>query len=136
MKIGIHNLNDLLAAARQFISAIGSHKVIAFRGEMGAGKTTFIKALCAELGSTDGTSSPTFSLVNEYDIRDGKKIFHFDFYRLNKESEALDMGCEEYFYSGNYCFIEWSEKIPSLLPPDCLHVQINVIGASRTIEIS
>ena len=135
MKIEIQSLSDLPLAARQFISAIGTHKVIAFSGEMGAGKTTFIKALCAELGSKDGTSSPTFSLVNEYDIREGQKIFHFDFYRLNKESEALDMGCEEYFYSGNYCFIEWPEKIPSLLPPDCLHVQINVIGTSRLIEI-
>jgi tRNA threonylcarbamoyladenosine biosynthesis protein TsaE len=133
MKFLIQEISKIDIAAKEFLSAIGSSKVIAFSGEMGAGKTTFIKALCKELGVTDATSSPTFSLVNEYQNGKGQKIYHFDFYRLRKETEALDMGCEEYFYSGNFCFIEWPEKIPSLLPQDCLHVQINIIDTSREV---
>ena len=136
MKIDIQGLSELPQAARQFISAIGTHKVIAFSGEMGAGKTTFIKAVCAALGVRDVATSPTFSLVNEYESEQGKKIYHFDFYRLNTESEALDMGCEEYFYSGNYCFIEWPEKIPSLLPSDCLQLHITVNGTQREFSIA
>ena len=133
MKILIQDISKIDVAAKEFLSAIKMHKVIAFTGEMGAGKTTFIKALCKQLGVKDTTSSPTFSLVNEYQNTTGQKIYHFDFYRLRQESEALDMGCEEYFYSGNFCFVEWPEKIPSLLPIDCLHIQINVVDTLREI---
>lgn len=134
MTINIHSLADINASAAQFLDAIGDKKVIAFSGEMGAGKTTFIKAVCKTLGVLDVTSSPTFSLVNEYRSAVGERIYHFDFYRINKESEALDMGCEEYFYSGNYCFIEWPEKITSLLPDATLHVEIRIKGDSREIH--
>lgn len=136
MKITILNLADLPKAAHQFLGAMSEHKVIAFSGEMGAGKTTFIKALCAAMGISDVASSPTFSLVNEYQNEVGKKVYHFDFYRLQKESEALDMGVEEYFYSGNYCFIEWPEKIPTLLPADCLQVKITVNDGVRELNLS
>ncbi len=134
MTILIHSLADINASAAQFLDAIGDKKVIAFSGEMGAGKTTFIKAVCKALGVLDVASSPTFSLVNEYLNPAGERIYHFDFYRINKESEALDMGCEEYFYSGNYCFIEWPEKIASLLPDATLHVEIRIKGDSREIH--
>ena len=133
MKILIQDISKIDVAAKEFLSAIKTHKIIAFTGEMGAGKTTFIKALCKQLGVKDTTSSPTFSLVNEYQNTTGQKIYHFDFYRLRQESEALDMGCEEYFYSGNFCFVEWPEKIPSLLPIDCLYVKINVLDTLREI---
>jgi tRNA threonylcarbamoyladenosine biosynthesis protein TsaE len=99
-------------------------KVLLFNGEMGVGKTTFIKALAKQLGVSDETSSPTFSLVNEYEINSKEKVYHFDVYRLNSEEEALDMGIEEYLYSGNWCFIEWAEKIPNLIP--IKHSEINL----------
>ena len=99
-------------------------KVILFNGEMGVGKTTLIKQLCKNLGVQEATSSPTFSLVNEYQITNNQFVYHFDVYRLKTESEALDMGIEEYFYSGNWCFIEWSEKIPNLIPDE--HSKINI----------
>ncbi|WP_281224966.1 tRNA (adenosine(37)-N6)-threonylcarbamoyltransferase complex ATPase subunit type 1 TsaE [Flavobacterium aquiphilum] len=92
------------------------NKVILFTGEMGVGKTTLIKQLCKTLGVKDATSSPTFSLVNEYQTDNNQTIYHFDFYRLNKETEALDMGVDDYFYSGNWCFVEWPEKIENLIP--------------------
>ncbi|HLA56621.1 MAG TPA: tRNA (adenosine(37)-N6)-threonylcarbamoyltransferase complex ATPase subunit type 1 TsaE [Flavobacterium sp.] len=107
-------LDEIHIAAKELL-AQNPAKVILFNGEMGAGKTTFIKALSKELGVTDTTSSPTFSLVNEYQSNDGL-VYHFDVYRLKSETEALDMGIEEYLYSGNWCFIEWAEKIPNLLP--------------------
>lgn len=99
-------------------------KVILFNGEMGVGKTTLIKQLCKNLGVQEATSSPTFSLVNEYQITNNQFVYHFDVYRLKTESEALDMGIEEYLYSGNWCFIEWSEKIPNLIPDE--HSKINI----------
>ena len=92
------------------------NKVILFTGEMGVGKTTLIKQLCKTLGVKDATSSPTFSLVNEYHTDNNQTVYHFDFYRLNKETEALDMGVDDYFYSGNWCFVEWPEKIENLIP--------------------
>lgn len=99
-------------------------KVITFHAEMGVGKTTLIKALAEQLGVQDMTSSPTFSLVNEYETSDGEIVYHFDLYRLNSEEEAYDMGIDEYFYSGNWCFIEWPEKTPNLIPLD--HASIHI----------
>ncbi|MBK0368406.1 tRNA (adenosine(37)-N6)-threonylcarbamoyltransferase complex ATPase subunit type 1 TsaE [Flavobacterium agrisoli] len=116
----LDQINDV---ARQILEE-KLEKIILFKGEMGAGKTTLIKALCQNLGVTDATSSPTFSLVNEYQTADGELIYHFDFYRLKQETEALDMGVEDYFYSGNWCFIEWSEKIPNLIPE--MHTMITI----------
>ncbi|RZJ35051.1 MAG: tRNA (adenosine(37)-N6)-threonylcarbamoyltransferase complex ATPase subunit type 1 TsaE [Flavobacterium sp.] len=103
-------------SAAQKILASHPEKIILFNGEMGAGKTTLIKAICKALGVNDTTASPTFSLVNEYLANNGQTVYHFDVYRLRSETEALDMGIEEYLYSGNWCFIEWAEKISSLLP--------------------
>ncbi|MEY4963604.1 MAG: tRNA ((37)-N6)-threonylcarbamoyltransferase complex ATPase subunit type 1 TsaE [Bacteroidota bacterium] len=108
-------IEQLESVARQIITQ-QSNKVILFHGEMGVGKTTLIKQLCKELGVLDATSSPTFSLVNEYETTTNQIVYHFDFYRLKNEMEALDMGADDYFYSGNWCFIEWAEKIPNLIP--------------------
>ena len=109
------SLDEINIAAAEAL-AQNPEKVILFHGEMGAGKTTFIKALCHTLGVHNATASPTFSLVNEYLSDSGETLYHFDVYRLKQETEALDMGIEEYLYSGNYCFIEWAEKIPNLIP--------------------
>ncbi|MEY4011141.1 MAG: tRNA ((37)-N6)-threonylcarbamoyltransferase complex ATPase subunit type 1 TsaE [Bacteroidota bacterium] len=107
---------DQLESVAQQIIAQQPQKVILFHGEMGVGKTTLIKQLCKNLGVLEATSSPTFSLVNEYEIANNQIVYHFDFYRLKNEIEALDMGADDYFYSGNWCFIEWAEKIPNLIP--------------------
>ncbi|WP_374504751.1 tRNA (adenosine(37)-N6)-threonylcarbamoyltransferase complex ATPase subunit type 1 TsaE [Flavobacterium sp.] len=107
---------DKLELVAQQIIAQQPNKVILFNGEMGVGKTTLIKQLCKELGVLDATSSPTFSLVNEYETTANQIVYHFDFYRLKNEMEALDMGADDYFYSENWCFIEWAEKIPNLIP--------------------
>lgn len=107
---------DELESVTQQIIAQQPNKVILFNGEMGVGKTTLIKQLCKELGVLDATSSPTFSLVNEYETTANQIVYHFDFYRLKNEMEALDMGADDYFYSENWCFIEWAEKIPNLIP--------------------
>lgn len=111
----VFTIDELELVAQQII-AQQPNKVILFNGEMGVGKTTLIKQLCKELGVLDATSSPTFSLVNEYETTDNQIIYHFDFYRLKNEMEALDMGADDYFYSENWCFIEWAEKIPNLIP--------------------
>ena len=108
-------IEQLELVAQQIITQ-QPNKVILFHGEMGVGKTTLIKQLCKELGVLDATSSPTFSLVNEYETTTNQIVYHFDFYRLKNELEALDMGADDYFYSGNWCFIEWAEKIPNLIP--------------------
>lgn len=102
-------------------------KIILFNGQMGAGKTTFINQIAKQLGVKDATGSPTFSLVNEYQTTDNQVIYHFDFYRLKTENEALDMGVEDYLYSGNWCFIEWSEKIPNLIPENHSKIEISVL---------
>jgi len=115
---------EQLAAVAQQILDQNPNKVILFNGEMGVGKTTLIKQLCKTLGVQDATSSPTFSLVNEYQADNNQTVYHFDFYRLNKETEALDMGVDDYLYSGNWCFIEWSEKIANLIPLQ--HTVINI----------
>ncbi|PXY41251.1 tRNA (adenosine(37)-N6)-threonylcarbamoyltransferase complex ATPase subunit type 1 TsaE [Flavobacterium cheongpyeongense] len=111
----VFSLDQIQEVAEQII-AQNPKKIILFNGEMGVGKTTLIKQLCKTLGVGDATSSPTFSLVNEYHTSSNQIVYHFDFYRLNKETEALDMGVDDYLYSGNWCFIEWSEKIASLIP--------------------
>ena len=117
--------------AREFVKHFGDKKVFAFYGEMGAGKTTFIKALCQELHVIDGVSSPTFALVYEYHTPEEAVIYHFDFYRINNPSELFDLGYEDYFYSGNICFIEWPEKAEHLIPPDALKVHIDVLEDGR-----
>ena len=111
--------------ATQILSLQSNERVFLFYGDMGAGKTTLIKALCKHLATNDNVASPTFSIVNEYKTP-GDNIFHFDFYRLKTQTEALDMGFEEYLYSGNYCFIEWPEKIPDLLPVHYISIKITV----------
>ena len=124
MEIEIKDLEHIREAARQFISHIGNSRVFAFYGSMGAGKTTFIKAVCEELGVTDVVTSPTFAIVNEYTAADGGRIFHFDFYRIKKLEEVYDMGYEDYFYSDALCFIEWPELIDEVLPDDAVKVTI------------
>jgi len=123
MEIIIKDIESIGTAARQFVNEIGSHKVFAFYGTMGAGKTTFIKAVCEVLGVKDVITSPTFAIVNEYESDNGL-IFHFDFYRIKKLEEVYDMGYEDYFYSGSLCFIEWPELIEDLLPEDAVRVTI------------
>ena len=119
MEIKIESLNDIQQAARQFVEAMGENTVFALYGKMGAGKTTFVKALCEELGVTDVITSPTFAIVNEYrSDESGELIYHFDFYRIKKLSEVYDMGYEDYFFSGALCFIEWPELVEELLPGD------------------
>ena len=124
MEIKIQHIEEIREAARQFINYIGEHRVFAFYGEMGAGKTTFIKAVCEELGVEDVITSPTFAIVNEYTVPNGQCIYHFDFYRIKKLEEVYDMGFEDYFYSGALCFIEWPELIEEVLPEDAVKVCI------------
>jgi tRNA threonylcarbamoyladenosine biosynthesis protein TsaE len=127
---------DEISAVSKMILAQNPKKVILFYGEMGAGKTTLIKALAKSLGVTAATSSPTFSLINEYQTDDEDSIYHFDVYRLKNESEAYDMGIEEYLYSGHWCFVEWAEKIPSLIPNEHSVVRIKAISATeRELEL-
>ncbi|MFH6942472.1 tRNA (adenosine(37)-N6)-threonylcarbamoyltransferase complex ATPase subunit type 1 TsaE [Flavobacterium sp. FlaQc-50] len=126
----VFSVEQLKEVAEQIL-AQNLKKIILFNGEMGVGKTTLIKQLCKTLGVEDATSSPTFSLVNEYDTVDNKIVYHFDFYRLNKETEALDMGVDDYLYSGNWCFIEWSEKIASLIPEEHSVVTITLLADGK-----
>jgi tRNA threonylcarbamoyladenosine biosynthesis protein TsaE len=122
----LFSIEEIQEVAHKIISE-NPKKVILFHGQMGAGKTTLIKALAKELGVTDATSSPTFSLVNEYKTGDSGYMYHFDVYRLKDETEALDFGIDDYLYSGNWCFIEWPEKIPNLLPDDYSEVFISIL---------
>ena len=122
-----YSINNISSVAARVLAAASPQKIFLFYGEMGAGKTTLIKALCQQLGINGQVSSPTFAIVNEYSAGQDK-VFHFDFYRLKNETEALDMGYEEYFFSGRYCFVEWPEKIPNLLPPSYEAVRITVVG--------
>ena len=133
MEIRINSIDCIREAAREFIQHIGEARVFAFYGKMGAGKTTFVKAICEELGSTDVITSPTFAIVNEYTSND-TPIYHFDFYRIKKLEEVYDMGYEEYFYSGALCLIEWPELIEEILPDDAVRVSITEQeDGSRTI---
>ncbi len=121
----IETINDLPASARELLTFAGKERVFLFNGEMGAGKTTFIKALCLVLGVSETVTSPTYSLVNQYEGADDT-IYHFDFYRIKKEVEAYDIGFEEYLYSENYCFIEWPEKIASLWPEKYIKISLSI----------
>ena len=130
MEIKIQHLENIREAAQEFIVNIGSHRVFAFYGKMGAGKTTFIKAICEELGVKDVITSPTFAIVNEYSLTShllpltSDSVYHFDFYSIKKLEEVYDMGYEDYFYSGALCFIEWPELIEEVLPDDAVKVFI------------
>ena len=126
MQIICKNLEDLDKTAQKVLNWAAESKILFLNGEMGAGKTTFSKALCKELGVLDLVKSPTFSIVNEYQTQKGDALYHFDFYRLNNEEEALDIGIEEYFDSGNYCLIEWASQIPSLIPAKHLCIDFEI----------
>lgn len=135
MQLKISSLSEMPAAAEAFIKAMDQSTIFAFYGKMGAGKTTFIKAVCEALGVTDTVNSPTFNIVNEYrSDTTGELIYHFDFYRINKLEEAYDMGYEDYFYSGALCFLEWPELVKELLPDDAVSVTIEEQDdGSRTV---
>ena len=137
METSIENLDKIREAAREFIANIGDSTVFAFYGKMGAGKTTFVKAVCEELGVDDVITSPTFSIVNEYRSENtGELIYHFDFYRVKKIEEVYDMGFEDYFYSGALCFIEWPELCEEVMPDDTVKVSIQEEpDGSRTITL-
>ncbi|MEE4287073.1 MAG: tRNA (adenosine(37)-N6)-threonylcarbamoyltransferase complex ATPase subunit type 1 TsaE [Mariniphaga sp.] len=120
------SIKALEKAAKKLIEKFPEQRVFAFYGKMGAGKTTFIQAVCRELGTPDNVTSPTFAIINEYKTEAGNSIFHFDFYRIKDLEEAYDLGYEDYFYSGNYCLIEWPEKIEALLPQNVVEVKIEV----------
>jgi tRNA threonylcarbamoyladenosine biosynthesis protein TsaE len=130
------HIKNIDEAAVGFIEMAGPRRVIAFHGEMGAGKTTFIKAICRQLGVMDNVSSPTFSIINEYKTGDKTKVYHMDLYRLKNEEEALMAGIEECFYSGQWCFIEWPDKAPGILPVDTMHCYLTALPADeRKLQI-
>lgn len=131
MEIICKTPDDLPSVAQILLKTHVQKKVFAFFGEMGSGKTTFIKALCKVLGAGEIISSPTFSIINEYITESGGSLFHFDFYRLKKQEEAIQIGIEDYFYSGKYCFIEWPEKISAFLPEDI--VKVNILVEESTL---
>lgn len=134
-EIIINSLEDLDRAAGEFLQQIGENRLVAFYAPMGAGKTTFITALCNRLGVEDAVCSPTFTIVNEYLSATGDSVYHFDFYRISKPSEALDIGLEDYLYSGSLCLMEWPENIEELLPEETLKVRIQVqTDGSRRIS--
>lgn len=124
MEIRIKSIEKIAVAAKEFVAAMGERKVFAFYGKMGAGKTTFIKAVCEELGVEDVINSPTFAIVNEYVDGKGEPVYHFDFYRIKNQQEVMDLGYEDYVYSGHVCFMEWPELIENLLPDDAVKVTI------------
>lgn len=132
MNIEVNNLDALSGAAQALLNFAGEERIIAFKGDMGAGKTTFIKVLCAALGVEEVVTSPTFSIVNEYAAASGM-IYHFDFYRIKNIQEAYDIGYEEYFYSGNFCLIEWPEKVEELLPEHYITVSLEVLSPEKRL---
>ena len=135
--ISIHSEEELPEVADALLDALNGRTVVALHGEMGAGKTTLIRAVADALGVEDQVTSPTFALVNQYEGANGERLFHFDFYRIDDEREAFDLGYEEYFYSGDLCFVEWPEKIESLLPEEVVEVRIRVDSPTeRTFVIA
>jgi tRNA threonylcarbamoyladenosine biosynthesis protein TsaE len=131
------DLNDLGKVSREIIEYAGEEKIWLFEGQMGAGKTTLIKALCQEFAVTDHVTSPSYSLINEYLTENKTIIYHFDFYRIKDQSEAFDIGAEEYFYSGNLCLIEWPSLIPDLIPEKYLKINIDIASPTqRNIQLS
>ena len=124
MELQIRNLDEIRAVAKEFVAALGNRTVVAFYGKMGVGKTTFIKAVCEELGVTDVINSPTFAIVNEYMSGAGEPVYHFDFYRIRRPEEVLDIGYYEYIDSGCLCLMEWPELIEDLLPEETVRVNI------------
>ena len=136
MKIVVNCISELNEISQSIINRIGDKDIICFYGEMGVGKTTLIKVLCEKLGVKDNVSSPTFSIVNEYILSEDQSIFHFDFYRMEKEEEAFDMGYEDYFYNGDLCLIEWPEKVKSIIPEDIMRIDITKNKEQRIIEIT
>lgn len=126
MNFVLKDISDIDTAANIFVEKFGDKKIFAFYGEMGAGKTTFIKAVCKSMEVTGTITSPTFSLVNEYETDNGMTIYHFDFYRIENIEEVYDFGYEDYFYSDKMCFIEWPELVETLLPEDVVEVKISV----------
>ena len=134
-KAEISSLSELYKVAEKFIDAHPTDRLFAFYGKMGSGKTTFIKALCEKLQVVDYVTSPTFALINVYETKQSREIYHFDFYRITRLEELFDLGYEEYFFSDKYCFIEWPEMIEPLLPPNTVKITINEIeNGSRIIE--
>ena len=136
MKLIARDVSDLTMVSRQIIDFAGGYKVWLFKGDLGAGKTTLIKYICDELEVVDSVSSPTFSLINEYQTERGDTVYHFDYYRVENEKEAENLGSEEYFYSGELCLIEWPEKIPNLIPEQYLEISINFISNKRKFYLS
>lgn len=135
MKKTIYSEEELSRVAEALLQEFPNDRVFCFYGEMGAGKTTFIKVVCQQLGASDTTSSPTFAIINEYLTQDDESIYHFDFYRIEKLADAYEIGVEDYLYSGNYCFLEWPENIPELIQPEFVKVKITVgSDHSRTFE--
>ncbi len=135
MTITIRDISDLDRAAEEFLEKIGENRLVAFYAPMGAGKTTFTTAICRRLGGTDAVCSPTFTIINEYMTSSGEPMYHFDFYRINKLSEAMDIGLEDYLYSGCLCIMEWPENVEELLPEETLRIRIAVNpDGSRTLS--
>lgn len=134
MEIHIKDLAHIKEAATEFVDAMGNRRLFAFYGKMGVGKTTFIKAVCAQLGVEDAVTSPTFAIINEYETADGGAVYHFDFYRVKRIAEAYDIGCDEYFYSGGLCLMEWPELVEEILPKDTVKVYVTELpDGSRTV---
>ena len=134
MKLIVHSTEELPQVARNLLQEYGEERFFAFFGKMGVGKTTLIKAMCGELGVEDNVCSPTFAIINAYSTGEGEPVYHFDFYRLKSAEEAYDIGYEEYFYSGDYCFTEWTEKIEELLPERYVRVEITEQDGRRTLN--
>jgi tRNA threonylcarbamoyladenosine biosynthesis protein TsaE len=127
---------DLDPVAGELTGLLGGPRVVALYGQLGAGKTTLIKAICRHLGVRDTAASPTFAIIHEYLLADGDPVYHFDFYRIKSESEVFDLGYEHYFYSGRYCFVEWADKVEHLLPPGTARIRISVEEPARTLSLS
>lgn len=137
MTIRYSELSEIDAVAQQVIQSCKGYNIWLFEGQMGAGKTTLIKSICSQMNVIDNVSSPTFSLLNVYQTDTGDEFFHFDFYRIEDQIEAIDIGCDEYFYAGNTCFIEWPEKIPELIPDRFVKICINLVRENeREISIT